>query len=108
MQALLWRQCDRPCHFEPAEAILSIVEDLPNGSDRVRCYPERVWWGLVWHDGSGPASRDELRECVRGDKSMHGADSHGACERAGLDSGATHVSANNLIRERHADPIEID
>jgi hypothetical protein len=39
---------------------------------------------------------------------MNGADSHGACKRAGLDSGAAHVSADNLIRERNADPIEID
>src|SRR5437879_1181030 len=47
MEALLRRQCGRPRHFEPTQAILRVLKNLPKGSDRVSCYSDRAWrWSI--------------------------------------------------------------
>ena len=59
-EALLLRQCGRPRDFEPAEAILGIPKNLPNGPDRVRCYSDRTWWWSIWHHSYRPTNGEQL------------------------------------------------
>ena len=91
-EAMLGRQCSRTHHFEPPQAVLAIVKNLPNGTDRVRCYSDRARRWAIWRDGCrGPTSRDELGECLGRDKFLRnwigntqGAPSYVTCKRASL------------------------
>jgi hypothetical protein len=59
-EALLLRQGGRPHDFEPAEAILGIPKNLPNGPNRVRCYSDRTWWWSIWHHSYRPTNGEQL------------------------------------------------
>jgi hypothetical protein len=64
-KVLLPRQPGRFRDFEPAEAILGIPKNLPNGPDRVRCYSDRTWWCSIWHHSYGPTNGEQLGLRVR-------------------------------------------
>jgi hypothetical protein len=106
METLLGRQNCRTRDLEPVETIFAILKNLPNGPNRIPCYSDRAWRWSICHGSYGPTSRDESEECFGRDKFLHnwigntyGDGNYVACKRAGLDSGAPHVSVDNLIRE---------
>src|SRR5262245_33283656 len=112
MKTLLRSQCGGSRHFEPAEAIFRIFKNLPNGSDRVRCYSNRAWRWSIWHHSYRPTNGEQLRQRFGGDQFFYnwvrnGSGGYVSPKRTDLNPGAAHVGINNLIRERDAHPVEV-
>jgi hypothetical protein len=111
-KALLRRQRGRPRHFEPAEAILRISKNLPNGPDRVRCYSDRAWRWSIWHHSYRPTKGEQLGQRFGGDQFFYNwvrdrSGGYVSPKRTDLDPGAAHIGTNNLIDERDAHRVEV-